>query len=289
MKSLLFLVFGLVALVSSSFSQQINPDTNWVIASSQEKAIFIGWNEPEFYFVKNQHGYVLTEKIKNGDVILKEFKTVDYTHAGIKLLSDSSTLLITWEGNFSEKGYHLGVLYSIINKKFYQLPEGIISHNYWGGPKNWTIIKEFIYDGLMYKAFFDPEKEILFFGQTLSTVIYGDHGFRRGLRTSTIESYDFKKGVHENLHPGFLIKANWSINEGVFTWWSPVVEKNQTVTWFEYQNGSWTGRKFYATNHMWPKISGNTAVIPTFVGNYDLVKTDTIRLSYVINRPVTVR
>lgn len=157
----------------------------------------------------------------------------------------------------------------------YDVPSAIISQGGLGEQKN-ASIKEFVHEeGVMYRAFFDPNSHILTFGHTLS----GEwpDGFREGLRVSTIETLNVKTGKHEICFPKFLIKTNWIVKDGAIFWWSPSAVGND-VNWTEYKNGAPTGRSFVTHNHLWPQIKDDVAVIPVMQGD-KLSSTKEIKLN----------
>lgn len=266
---------------------QIKADTNVVTISKDWNGIFIGWGKENLcYLVNDDRQYKLSELPRSKVIDTIPLKESTWVHA--RLTEDGGAIIITWKGVFGQEQYYLGALYAVNQNKVYDLPQGIIAQGHSECPKN-ASIKEFIYpDGLMYRAIYDEGKKTLYFGHTLSSSFEAfNYGFRRGLRTSTIESYNLNKKEHKIHYRETPIKANWTVDANAeIIWWSPVIEKDGSVTWNEYIDRRFTGRTIKSNNHMWPIMeTSEKFIVPKMKGNYELIGFDTVSPAIVYSGP----
>lgn len=199
-----------------------------------------------------------------GLVVDKKYDMEYRLHA--RITDDGKSVLVKESSNFMKQAFLI-----TSTGRHLQLPRMLVNQGECGGEANVSfprVVEDFLtVDQVMYRVYYDSEKHVLYFGHTMST---NYHGFRRGIRTSSLESWDFNTGTHRVHFASHLVKIAWEVTSDGIVFWSPKME-GAFVKWEEYLEGNPTGRFVRSDNHMHPIFAGDTARMPVMVGNYDIM------------------
>lgn len=222
--------------------------------------IMIDANE-NMLIVYSQAGHWLKIYNRDFELILERKYDMEYRlHA--RIIEDGNTVLV------KESSHSMRQAFIITSTgRHLQLPMMLVNQGEYGGKKN-VSMNDFLYiEQVMHRAFFDEERMTLYFGHTYST---GYYGFRRGVRTSTIESWDFRNGTHQTYFVDQLVKVSWEVTEQGLKYWA-ATQEGALILWKEYLEGEFTGRYLYVDNHMHPIFGKESATVAIMKGNYNIV------------------